>query len=57
MPGIFEDERRGSGPLAPDPFGAGRIRPGIAVEHGLWWATTTAPSSPSPGSKPLPPKP
>jgi hypothetical protein len=56
MPGIFEDERRGSGPPAPDPFGAGRIRPGVVVENGLWWAGATAPSSPSPGAEAAPAK-
>jgi len=25
MPGIFDDERRGSGPIAPDPCGTGPI--------------------------------
>ena len=25
MPGIFDDERRGSGPIAPDPRGTGLI--------------------------------
>ena len=25
MPGIFDDERRGSGPIAPDPRGTGPI--------------------------------
>ena len=25
MPGIFDDERRGSGPMAPDPGGTGRF--------------------------------
>ncbi len=25
MPGIFDDARRGSGPIAPDPRGTGRI--------------------------------
>jgi len=27
MPGIFDDERRGSGPMAPDPAGTGRLFP------------------------------
>ncbi len=25
MPGIFDDERRGSGPISPDPYGTGPI--------------------------------
>ncbi len=31
MPGIFDDERRGSGPIAPDPRGTG---PASRTAHG-----------------------
>ncbi|SDG66987.1 hypothetical protein SAMN05421742_10279 [Roseospirillum parvum] len=39
MPSIFEDERRGTGPIAPNPFGAGPISPLSGVRLGLWWGT------------------
>ncbi len=36
MPGIFDDERRGSGPIAPDPYGTGPIfaRAASRTAHG-----------------------
>ena len=36
MPGIFDDERRGSGPIAPDPRGTGPIsaRAASRAAHG-----------------------
>ncbi len=36
MPGIFDDERRGSGPMASDPFGTGRFfaRAASRAAHG-----------------------
>ena len=36
MPGIFDDERRGSGPMAPDPGGTGRFfaRAASRAPHG-----------------------
>jgi len=36
MPGIFDDERRGSGPMAPDPGGTGRFfaRAASRAAHG-----------------------
>jgi hypothetical protein len=36
MPGIFDDERRGSGPIAPDPLATGPIpaRPASRTAHG-----------------------
>ncbi len=55
MPGIFDDERRGSGPIAPDPRGTGLI-PARAVSrtaHGE--PHPTAPPAPNPGGNSLPP--
>jgi hypothetical protein len=36
MPGIFDDERRGSGPFSPDPWGTGLIsaRAASRTAHG-----------------------
>ncbi len=36
MPGIFDDERRGNGPIAPDPSGTGPIsaRAASRTTHG-----------------------
>jgi hypothetical protein len=45
MPGIFDDERRGSGPIAPDPRGTGPI-PARA-------ASRTAHGYPTPPRRPL----
>ncbi len=39
MPSIFDDEQRGSGPIAPDPFGTGRICAGAASRKDLWGPT------------------
>jgi len=36
MLGIFDDEQRGSGPIAPDPFGTGRLCAGAASRKALW---------------------
>ena len=51
MQGIFEDERRGTGPSDPYPFGTGLLWPRFCVGQGLWWAHTTAPFPPGPGPK------
>ncbi len=53
MPGIFDDARRGSGPIAPDPSGAGHISAGAAsrTAHGA----PTPPPAPNPGGNSLPP--
>jgi hypothetical protein len=45
MPGIFDDERRGSGPIAPDPWGTGRISARAA--------SRTAHGDPTPPRRPL----
>ncbi len=44
MPSIFDPslslwEQRGSGPIAPDPFGTGRICAGAASRKVLWGPT------------------
>ncbi len=39
MPSIFDDKQRGSGPIAPDPFGTGRICAGAASRKDLWGPT------------------
>ena len=51
MQGIFEDERRGTGPSDPYHLGAGLFWPGDVVGQGLWWVDTTAPFPPDPGTK------
>ncbi len=64
MPGIFDDERRGSGPIAPDPRGTGHCarspRDGansrqVRVADGSWGHHPTAPPAPNPGGNSLPP--
>ena len=45
MPGIFDDERRGSGPIAPDPRGTGRVFARAA--------SRTAHGDPTPPRRPL----
>jgi hypothetical protein len=49
MPGIFEDEGRETGPIAPYPLGAGRIWTGIVVADALWRAAPRRPPLLAPG--------
>ena len=39
MPGIFDDERRGTGPIWSNPEGTRLIRPLDVVAKGLKWPT------------------
>jgi hypothetical protein len=55
MPGIFDDERRGSGPIAPDPRGDGANSRQGRVADGSWGPHPTAPPAPNPGGNSLPP--
>ena len=49
MPGIFDDERRGSGPIAPDPGGNPRGMGPISAGA----ASRTAHGGPTPPRRPL----
>ncbi len=53
MPGMFDDARRGSGPIAPGPSGTGLISARAASRTAP--GAPTATPAPSPGGNSLPP--
>ena len=53
MPGIFDDERRGSGPIAPDPGGNPRVKPWGTGPISARAASRTAHGDPTPPRRPL----